>query len=195
MALLQIQCPEMHRTWMCTNLHPLSFPEFICFFADIHPISIQKLKSPSNHFSSRAAILNQGSSVPPGDIYLLSWIREGTTGVSMRQGHCDIYQQNKLTKTEPFSTKVWRNPKERQMKITRPLPKSWGTAEDLSDGATCTLRQEEKQSKLQSRARHENISMQYLQSRDRTIGNLRLLWATQCVSGQPWLSRKTLPQK
>lgn len=76
----------------------------------------------------------------------------------MRQGHCDTYQQNKPTKTEPFNTKVWRNPKQRQMKITRPLAKSWGTAEDLSDGATCTLRHEEKQSKLQSRARHKNIN-------------------------------------
>lgn len=185
----------MHRTWMCTNLHPLSFPESICFFADIHPISIQKLKSPGSHFSSRAAILNQGSFVTPWGFFLLSWIREDTGGVSMRQGRRDTYQQNKPTKAEPSSTKVWRNPKQRQMKITRLLPMSCETAGDLSDGTTCTLRHEEKQSKLQLGARHGNISMQYLQSWDRTIGNLRLPWAIQCVPGQPWLRRKTLPRK
>lgn len=125
-------------------------------------------------------------------IFLLSRIREGTTGVSMRQERRDTYQQNKPTS----GTKVWRNPKQRQMKkIMRLLPMSWETAGDLSDRTTCTLRHEEKQSKLQLGARHGNISMQYSQSSDRTIGNLRLPWDVQCVSGQPWLRRKTLPQK
>lgn len=88
---------------------------------------------------------------PHGDFFLLSRIREGTTGESMRQGRRDTYQQNKPTS----STKVWRNPKQRQMKkIMRLLPMSWETAGDLSDRTTCTLRHEEKQSKLQLGARH-----------------------------------------